>query len=265
MAQKKPSPTFEVLFTGPQLYPERIPLYALAESLRAIQRLAVGEEAVDEDEEEEEPAIGLITVKRGSAVFQCVAKNAPVAIEHLEYAGKLLAHPEIEPDSEFDYVLAPVRRLSAIAQSLGCSILVRRPKRSDGILATIDAESYKKISTSLLLSGETTILGWVERVGGATDMRCALRVPSRHRLLFCDVESQDVSRKLGQHLYEEVAAIGLAHWIHRTWRLFSFKIRDIYQPERGSILAAFDALRNAGGKAWEKIPDPGAYLQEVRT
>ena len=68
-----------------------------------------------------------------------------------------------------------------------------------------------------------------------------------------------------ERIDEEIAAVGLAHWIHRSWKLFSFKIREIYQPEQGSLPEAFRSLREAGGKAWDKIPDPEAYLREVRT
>jgi len=35
------------------------------------------------------------------------------------------------------------------------------------------------------------------------------------------------------------------------------------QEQGGSIVEAMEALREAGGKAWDRIEDPMAYLEEI--
>jgi hypothetical protein len=130
-------------------------------------------------------------------------------------------------------------------------------------LARIEPGTYDRITTSLFIEGDTAITGKVERVGGATDIRCGLRVPFQSRMLFCGVAGTDVARKLGDKLYQIVAVRGTARWLKNSWRIVSFTIRDVYQPVSGSLPEAMDSLREAGGKGWDNIDDPEAYLQEV--
>jgi hypothetical protein len=138
--------------------------------------------------------------------------------------------PDADSVEPFDFVLRPVEEISAIARSLKCVIVVRKPGDRRNTIVEVQESSYERLAGSLLIAGDTTIQGEIKGVGGATGMRCRLRVSFQPKLLFCDVASQEVSRKLGQHLYEEVAAKGTAKWIQRSWRIFSFRITDIYQP-----------------------------------
>jgi hypothetical protein len=135
----------------------------------------------------------------------------------------------------------------------------------DSPLFVIGENDFQQLSDRILLSGETTVVGQVKRVGGATKMRCLLRVPGRHRLLYCDVGSSELVRKLGQHLYEEIAATGTAVWIHRSWRIYKFTINGFTQPRIGNPGKAMKELRDAGLKAWDRIPDPNAYIRELRS
>ena len=123
----------------------------------------------------------------------------------------------------------------------------------------------RRVSKSVFVSGETTLIGRVQRVGGATKMRCALRVEGIERLLFCDVASQEVSRQLGAKIYQEVEARGIAKWFQRSWTVFEFRIESIGDaPARKPLREALEALRQAGGKAWESVEDPEGLLQELR-
>ena len=96
-------------------------------------------------------------------------------------------------------------------------------------------------------------------------MRCLLRVPGRRRGLYCNVASRQLVRRLGKHLYEQIAATGTATCIHRTWRIYRFTIKDFTQPRLGDPKEAMEQLRNAGLKAWDTIADPGAFIQELRS
>jgi hypothetical protein len=264
MHQRAPTPTLEVLFRGADLAPELIPLRSIAETLSAVQRLASGRDIDETEPPPDNDAIGLLRVRRGSAVFQCVANNPTAALSNLKSVGQALTALETASTAVLDYALRPIETLSTIARSLACNIVIRKAQ-DRSLLATVDGDSYKHLSQNMLMSGETSVAGRVQRVGGATEMRCALRIEGRHRLLFCDVASREISRKLGQHLYEEVVAVGMAQWFQRSWKIFSFEIRDIYTPRPGSLVEAVRALHAAGGKAWDAIQDPMAYLKELRS
>ncbi len=268
MPPKKPPTIFEVLFEGEDLYPEKIPLRTLSDSLAAIQRLATGNE-IDaeeiEEEEEEDGSLRLVGVKRGSAIYQVAGPSSAspaMARGNLKMVGKLLENPE-HADAQDDYMLSPIERLSTAARRLQCTITVREPGKRGAVLAKIEPVSYEAISRTLLITGETSFVGQVQRVGGATAVRCGLRVPFKNRMLICKVANSQIARKIGERLYQEIVVFGTANWLKNSWRLFSFTIKDVQQPSQGSILEAIEALREAGGSAWDAIEDPEAYLEEV--
>jgi hypothetical protein len=275
MIPKKPPSVFEVHFEGAQLYPEAIPLRTMADAFAAIQRLVSGGDRDDEEEQEEETgeaapddSLRLLEVKRGSAVYKIAGPPPGMAKKNLRIVGRALEHPE-NLDAEYDYILSPIERLSSIARRLGCTIVLREPSKKNvqgPVLATIEPLSYETISKSLLIQGETSFTGKVVRVGGATALRCGLRVPFRHRLLICKVKDQQVARDIGQLLYSDVVVTGTGQWLKSSWRIVSFTIFGIRpQPVQGSIVEAMEALREAGGKAWDLIDDPRSYLEGIES
>lgn len=261
----RPPPILEVRFEGPGIDPEKIPITMLARTFSAVHRLAAGPEAarrVGRNTLEQEEPLRLVKVKRGSAVFSLGGQPSPVVLDRLRETGKVLQEPETGGDK--DYILNPIEQLSAIAKKLACAIILRDPRNNtNGVLARIESGSYQKIARSILVSGDTSFVGKVERVGGATARRCALRVPFQANLLYCRVESDDVVRKLGQHLYEEVVVHGAALWLKTSWRVVSFKVTAMSQPKQGSLKEAIRALRDAGGKDWDDVDDPQTFLEEI--
>jgi hypothetical protein len=268
MALKKPLPVFEVHFEGEKIYPEEIPLRTMSDALSAIQRLVTGAESAEEEAEDEttDDSLRLLEVKRGSAVYKVGGPPVSAAKRNLRTLGRALANPE-DLDAEYDYILSPIERLSAVARRLECTITLREPGTKSvpgAILAKIEQLSYEAISKSLLVQGETSFTGEVVRVGGATALRCGLRVPFQTRLLICKVKDAKVARIIGQHLYRDVDVTGVAQWLKNSWRVFSFTIHEVReQPVQGSIVEAMEALREAGGKAWDLVDDPRGYLEGI--
>ena len=174
MDAKSPAPVFELIFEGEGIYPEAIPLGTLARALSAVQRIASGDDFLDEEKEEDDGSLRLLAVRRGSAVFRLGVKSPTPAITHLRVVGMILSNPDKAGENE--YLLSPIERLSAVARSLDCTITIRESGRKKGVLAKIEPASYESISGSLLVVGETSFVGMVERVGGATETRCGLRV-----------------------------------------------------------------------------------------
>ncbi len=263
--KKKPRPTFEVALLG-DAAPEQLPLRVVSDALAAVQDLASGRDPYELQAVPDELAIGLLDVRRGSAVFQCVARDPQLALSNLTLAGQLLAAP-VYDDNKSDRLAAmlhPLAELSRIAKSLACTVVVRVSKHETSLLSVLE-DTYSRVSGSILVRGETTIIGQVERAGGATEMRCLLRVPNRRKLLYCDVKDKQLVRRLGQHLYESIAATGVATWINRSWRVQSFEIHDFTQPRLGPVDEMIKTLRAAGLDSWDAIPDPKRYLERCGT
>lgn len=258
---------FEVVFSGTNVYPEKIPWGALSRTLSAVQRLASGTEPLDDEEEEETDegaSLRLLDVARGSAIyrFACPAPNAAsVAVQQLRLVGQVLHDPD--QVGQNDHLINPIERLSSTAKSLECSIIVKEPGPKSPILARIEPTSFENISKMLFIEGQTSLTGEVKRVGGATEMRCALRVPFQHRLLFCSVVNAEVARQLGDALYKKVVVQGKARWLKASWRVHGFRIEGVEQLKPSSLRESLQALRAAGGEGWDKIPTPPQFLSEV--
>jgi hypothetical protein len=266
-SKKKASPTFEVRFVAADLVPEEIPLRAFSDALSAVQDLASGRDPFETAHVPQEKGIGLLDVRRGSVVYRCVSHAPDEARANLSRVGVLLSSTGEEGMEEDGLVnaLRPIESLSEVARSIPCRIEVALLDRQQPPLFVVEEDAFKRISGRLLLSGDTTVIGEVKRVGGTTRTRCALRVPGRRHILYCDVQSNDLGRRLGQHLYEEIAATGTAVWIHRTWRIYRFTIKGFTQPQLGDPSEAMEQLRNAGLKAWDQIADPDALIRELRS
>lgn len=265
---KTPAPesTFEVRFVAPGLVPEKIPLHAVSEVLAAIQDLASGRDPFESRQVPPAKAIGLLKVKRGSAVYSCVSQAPDEARQNLKLIGKMLSSLG-NSGSENDLMVSafrPIETLSLVARTLDCRLEVFPANMRSAPAFTIHGDDFEKLSNRLLLKGDTTVVGTVVRAGGATGMRCLMRVPGRARMLYCDVENRKLVRQLGQHLYEQIAATGTAIWIHRSWYIYKFTVRGFTQPKLVDAAKAIDKLRRAGLKAWDSIPNPEAFSKEMR-
>jgi hypothetical protein len=267
MAQASPSrPTFEVRLVGPDLSPERLPLRALNEALSAIQDLASGRDPFVVRQVPPEKGISVSRIRSGSAVYSCVARAPQEARANLAQIGKLLASTAAEGIDEDRLITAlrPIRVLSEVAKAIDGTIQVALKKAATPLFSIMQ-DAYQRISGRLLISGETTVVGQLQRVGGATEERCLLRIPGRTRGLYCNVVGKKLARRLGEHLYETIAATGTATWIHRSWRIYRFTVKDFTQPHLGSAREAIEQLRTAGLSAWDTIDNPDEFIQELRS
>lgn len=272
MAKKKSAKanvtgTFEVRLVAPGLLPEEIPLRAVSDALSAVQDLASGRDPFEQQQVPPEKGIRLVDVGRGSAVYYCLSRAPDNALLNLSRVGALLSAPEDQQTNGDDLITAlrPIQSLSEVAKSVGCRVEVTAKGHRRRPLFVVQKDDFQRISSSLFTTGETTVVGTVKRVGGATALRCLMRSTGRHHILYCNVKDKDLARRLGQHLYEQVAATGTARWIHRSWKLYEFTINDFTQPRLGDPATAIEALRRAGLGAWDQIEDPESYIQELRS
>jgi hypothetical protein len=261
-SQTKTPPVFEIYLKGSGVRPEAIPLTTLSQILSAIQRLTAGPSVSHHEKEEEDvTALRLLNIKRGSTTLPMYVPAQDHAIDQLRIASRVIENPDTMGDN--DYILKCMKDLSAASRFLGCPIVVRKPGKNGEVFAAFDENTYKNVTKDSFVSGTTSIVGKVERVGNATGARCELRVPIQDRMIFCKVRNIDLARKLGQLLYEEVVVHGEAMWLKTSWKIIKFEITGVTQPIKGSLDEALEALRNAGGDGWDRIDDPVAYIEEM--
>jgi hypothetical protein len=267
MSTKKPPPVLEVRFEAKSLRPELVSLLTLSRVLSAVHQLSSGgsEEEADEAESAAEPRelgpFQLLDVKRGSVAYQFAGQSPEAPLGRLRVFGNVLENPETLGDNVS--FLGPLDTLSAIARRIDCAVILKEPGKGGAVIAKIEPRSFAMVSETLFVHGESLVAGQVNGVGGATEVRCRLRVPFQPRLLYCKVASPEVARKIGQSLYKHVVVYGQATWLKGSWKLFTFKISDVHEPKPGKLSDTIRAIREAGGKDWDKIGDVEAYLEEV--
>lgn len=267
MAKKKASktikPTFQVRMRGDGVSPELISIGHVNDALSAIQDLACGRDRYETPTVPVEKQIGLIDVDFGSAIYKCVSPYPDEALTHFQnVAACLSGDREVEPDVLIA-TLQPLQSLSNVARLNRCQIDVKWTHGRHKNLFVIDGHDYDRIAGSLLIQGETSVAGRLERVGGATDTKCAIRVDGRRHLLYCDVEGNELARRLGRHLYEEIVVIGTAVWLHQAWRIYKFKVKDFVQPRLDDPETMVSDLRDSGMSAWDEVDDPEQLIRGV--
>ncbi len=265
---KKPKADFVIRLVGPGMRPWLVPMRSLTRILDAVQRLV---EQRDESDEESEPRseaetreriLRLLDIKSGSAAYNVAAFDGTAAIKILNETASSIKSPE---KSDWGAAtISSIQELSEVAKSLGCEIEFRQPSDGRGfgdVIAAIRPSTYEIVSSAAFVSGDTSIFGKIERVGGAVEMHCGLRLPDHPRkMVICRVIGADLVRDLGRYLYQSVMVSGKATWIRSTWQLKRMVITSFEPPKTGSIREALEQIHKAGGDAWDKVKRPATML-----
>ena len=268
-SRKKPAAVFEIRLVGPGLKPWGVPMRVLTRALNAVQRLM---EHVDEEPDDrarrapeaelEDAPLHLIGVVSRSAGYAVAARDPSHVLSILSDFGQGIEAPDGEwgPD-----ILYPVEDLSAIARALSCSIEFKKPGPKGDVLARVEPDSYTHMADSAFVVGRSSVYAYLERVGGTTERRCALRLPNQPRkMVYCTVAGEDLVRELGQHIYENVMVSGTVTWFRKNMTVRRIHVTSFESQKKGSILEALNRVYEAGGKAWDEVDDPEAVIAEMR-
>ncbi|MGB2822128.1 MAG: hypothetical protein WBF17_14185 [Phycisphaerae bacterium] len=223
------------------------------------------DEAEREEDEIAHPTapLHLIGIVQGSAAYKVAARDSERALQTLREMGRCLQEPDgAQWGPE---ILSPVEELSNVARSLGCSIEFKHPGTRGAVLATITPLSYDSLSETAFVRGESSVYGYLERVGGAVKRHCGLRLPNQPtKMVICPVQTEELIRQLGQHVYQNVLVSGTVTWFRRTGRVKSIIVKSFEPSKHGSILQTLRHIHEVGGKAWDEVGDPEGLIKEMR-
>jgi hypothetical protein len=115
-----------------------------------------------------------------------------------------------------------------------------------------------------LIHGSTTILGYLNRVGG-TRPTAKLKLPDG-RNFTAEVPSQEFAKQLAHWLYKTVILEGEAWWHANSMDLRGFRIRSIgrYDDSPAASEDAISALRSIAPGLWDDV-DPDEYIRAQRS
>jgi hypothetical protein len=209
----------------------------------------------------------LIDIKKGSAAYQVALPKPEPALRLIRETGEGIEEPDTAAWTQ--PTLSSIRELSEVANSLGCVIEIRergpKGKVYGDVLAVIKPSTFDLVSRAAFICGDTSVFATVERVGGATEMHCGIRVPSQpRRMVICRVEGEEIVRQLGRYIYQDVVLFGKATWLRHNQELKTLAIRGIEPPKTGSIRQSLRRIHDAGGFTWDEVADPDAVFAEIR-
>lgn len=249
-----------------------MPMRVLARTLQAAERMIDGRDLEEGASEISDPAavnLNLLDVKKGSARYPVAAARRDYAIASLAATGEGIRAPLSHEWSEGS--LGAIEELSQIARSFGYSIEFRAigPAKQWldwDVLARIGPATYAEIAVGAFVRGDSSAVGRVERVGGATQMRCSVRLQARpDRLVYCSVDSPELVRKLGACVYQDVTLTGNFTWLRPSWRVRHIDIRSVVPLNPDQRAASLEKLRQLASKSWGSIKDPTAFVAELRS
>lgn len=271
--KKKPSPTFVIRLVGSGIRPWGVPMRALARVLESVQRLVERRddfiddtEGSDDVQSESGVVLHLLNVRSSSAAYAVAAPDADSTLTVLRDVQGAIEKPEAV--DWLDSTLSSVKEISDVGRLLGCEIEFREADQTKGfgrVIAKITPVTFSQIEGSAYIKANTSVYARVERVAGATEMHCGIRLPSAPRkMVICRVKTADLVRELGQYMYQYVILGGEATWLRRNWRLKRMVIESFEPPRSGSIREALRLSHQAGGFAWDAVEDPEGLIAEIR-
>jgi hypothetical protein len=83
--------------------------------------------------------------------------------------------------------------------------------------------------------------------------------------VYCDMESENLARELGERLYTWVSLKGKAKWDTQSLQLEDFKIAEVAEYGRISITRAFSELSSIAGQYYTNITDVEGYIASLRS
>ena len=273
---KKPDADFVIRLVKPGLKPWLVPMRTLARLMQAIERLVdpfdddpadplLRAKAVGSEDEANvrEKYLRLLAVTSGSAAYSVAAFDRRTVTSRLKLAGRAIERPDAAEWT--GPLLSSIQELSEIAKARGCTIELHRDRADGEVLATIGPETYSRVAKSALVEGFASIPARIERVGGATEMHCGIRLPDQPRkMVICRVDGAPLIRDLGQCIYQEVVLSGQATWFRHDHRLRTMVISEVDRPAPGTLLEALQRIHDVGGHAWDSVADPESSIAEMR-
>lgn len=222
-------------FSGNGVSPGNTRCRDVADLIRAAEDLVESLLAEDDNEDVSALTLSLVAIEdqslglKFSAAAMTMVLTAWQTLAIAVNSGKIDRLPEKTRASLTDIVHFVKKR--------NCTGELGDSSHPDSVLATITPDT--ELPSSSKMSGNTSIIGKVVRVGGS-DPKVGLKL-SNGRTLSCDT-SEMLAKEMGHRLYEVVVCKGEATWNLGDNSLLKFKVKDIAPFHRKPASEAFAEL-----------------------
>lgn len=264
MAKRPRSDRFQIKFNSEDVHPDNIRIKDLAQVLQSLEEGLI---AIVKKEStpilENGLGISLVGIKEGCAAVELkpIGESGKAAVKPA--MKEMLRAIKTKDRSEFPSEVAKsIQRVEEFSLKYECNSEFRLHSDNKRPNAVVRPPTILKIVKDAPLTGETTIYGKVESVGGASSPAVWLRQSDGTR--FQVSISYDMAPDFGKKIYSWVGLRGYAQWENDDGSLQSFKLIEILDYDQMPLTEAFDQLTQKIGGFFEEIDDVNAFVEDLR-
>ncbi len=249
-----------IKITGKGIYPNTIKLKELSELLGNIETLLYNV-IVNENPKikTDEIVIGLENIEEGSLKLHLSSTFKQLTLLALNIISESVSknnYDKLPKDS-----LTALKNISYFSQRRKCNIEFRTDMKSKLPSAMITPDSSIKTLEPTIITGETTIFGKIEKIGGVTPA-VTLRLADNSKI--SSKLSKEQAVELSSKLYSWVSLYGKAYWDIKDNSVQAFDIIRIENYDHKPIDSAVKNLSDKYGHYFDDIPDVIKYVEDIR-
>ena len=201
--------------------------------------------------------LGLTEVRESSALLELTPVSCDVQVEaFVAWTEGIKANDFTELPRES---VEAAKVLAKVSRRLRAAIELTARPNGKAYQTTITPDTEITAPEPVFFVGETVIYGEVISVGGATEPRVRLRLPSGNlQVLTID---KHLARLLGQHLYNSVGLSGEATWDAETLEIHDFRVKDVIDYTEGLVSKAVAGLAEIAAPYYKDIEDPVKHFR----
>lgn len=253
---------FKIRFTAENLHPHTIRASELAELLTATESAITSLVHHNNPEINEDSILfGLATLEDqsvGLGWWSAQAREVFDAFEDLTQAFQAKSFDQLPART-----LEGLREISKFARERSCQTLFVNTPESGGdeVVLVLEPDFSLEIPKAEYIRGETTLYGYVDRVGGIQP-KVKLRLGDGSTL-HCNLDAE-LAKDVGAKLYKDIGLKGVATWDIKDYSIIYFRATELLSYEESNPIEAFRELSEAVGKSFEKVHDPDAWAKAIR-
>jgi hypothetical protein len=249
----------QIRLTGKDVFPENIRAGEVAQVLAAVEdMLAAVVLRSHPTLNKEDLVIGLVSVGRGSMTLEFQSHIPEVVLPAFKIVSERIRDNAISalPNA----TIRALQELGDFARKREGEVDFLLPDNGDRPIATITRDMT--IEANALVTGETTIVGQVIRVGGRRPKAMVETLDGR--TVFCDI-NRDLARDLAEKLYQTVGLHGIGQWDPETLELEEFRIQSLTLYGASGAAETIEKISSIYSKYFDEIEDVDGFVSDLRS
>jgi hypothetical protein len=249
----------QITLSGKDITPDNIRAHDLADLIVSVEDSLISVILKQNpNADPEQLVIGLVDIETGSTRLKFSSQIPQLALSAFIAITTSISndnYSSLPPSS-----VKAIQKISDFTKKRNCEATFAIPSDTQHT-AKITPTTVINLPENAFISGETTVYGKVERVGGATP-KVVIRTATNSSI--SSAVSEDLAKKLAQRLYSWMGLRGTATWCTEDFTMEDFKIEDITEYEEQPLKKSMDELSRLIGTYWQDEKDVTGTIAQMR-